>query len=288
MLLQLYSYCIIIKANNQGVYEKFMNYTIENNNFDIRQTFFCGQCFRWSEGENGSFTGIVSGKKLTVTQTGTAVTLHDIDEDDIPFWENYFDIGTDYASHIITLSADETLKKACGAAPGIRILRQEPFETLISFIISQNNNIPRISGIIGRLCENFGADIGNGWTFPTVEQLSGLTPEQLAPLRAGFRARYICDAVQRVESGEVDFDELASLPLDKARNCLKRIVGVGDKVADCVLLFAFHKTDAFPRDVWVKRIMAEFYPDGLPECTKGIEGIAQQYLFDYVRNNGLN
>ena len=128
-----------------------MNYTIQNKNFDIRRTFLCGQCFRWSEDENGAFSGIAGGRSLTVTQSGDEVTMHGVSEQDIQFWENYFDLGTDYSAYIETLSADETLKKACEFSPGIRILRQEPFETLISFIISQNNNIPRISGIIGRL-----------------------------------------------------------------------------------------------------------------------------------------
>lgn len=263
-----------------------MNYTIKNQNFDIRRTFLCGQCFRWSADENGAFSGIAGGRRLTVTQSGGEVTLHGIPEQDIPFWENYFDLGTDYSRFISTLSADETLKKACEFSPGIRILRQEPFETLISFIISQNNNIPRIAGIIGRLCESFGTPLEDGYAFPTAQQLSGITPDDLAPLRAGFRARYICDAVEKIISGAVDFAEIDELPLAEAREKLKSIVGVGDKVADCVLLFAFHKLDAFPKDVWVKRLMAQFYPDGLPECTAGIEGIAQQYLFDYVRNGG--
>lgn len=264
-----------------------MDHTIQNENFDIRRTFLCGQCFRWSEQENGSFTGIAAGRKLALTQQGNLITLHGINKQDIPFWENYFDLTTDYSAYIDALSGDKMLKKACRFSPGIRILRQEPFETLISFIISQNNNIPRIAGIIGRLCESFGEQLpGGGYAFPTAKQLSGVTPEDLAPLRAGFRARYICDAVNKVNSGEVDFAEIDALPLVPAREKLKTIVGVGDKVADCVLLFAFHKTDAFPKDVWVKRIMAEFYPQGLPECTRGIEGIAQQYLFDYVRNGG--
>lgn len=263
-----------------------MDLTIQNNHFDIRRTFLCGQCFRWSEEENGSFTGVAGGRKLTLTQAGNTVTLQDISEQDIPFWENYFDLKTDYSSYINTLSSDETLRKACEFSPGIRILRQEPFETLISFIISQNNNIPRIAGIIGRLCESFGEKLPGGYAFPTAKQLEGVTPEDLAPLRAGFRARYICDAVSKVNSGVIDLAEIDSLPLIPAREKLKAIVGVGDKVADCVLLFAFHKTDAFPKDVWVKRIMSEFYPQGLPECTLGIEGIAQQYLFDYVRNGG--
>lgn len=261
-----------------------MEHVIHNPNFDIRRTFLCGQCFRWSEGENGEFSGIAGGKHLTLSQNGSDVTLHGVQKQDIPFWEDYFDLGADYAQYIKTLSADETLRRACGFSYGIRILRQEPFETLISFIISQNNNIPRIAGIISRLCENFGSPVDGGFAFPTAAQMSGLTPEDLAPLRAGFRARYIVDAVDKVNSGEVDFTEVDRLPLDEAREKLKLITGVGDKVADCVLLFAFHKLDAFPKDVWVKRLMAQYYPGGLPECTKGIEGVAQQYLFDYERN----
>lgn len=262
-----------------------MDLTVKNSNFDIRRTFQCGQCFRWTENADGSFSGIVRGRYATLVQGDGSVTLRGICEEDVPFWEEYFDLSTDYAQLTEQLSADETLSLACKSSGGIRILRQEPFETLISFIISQNNNIPRISGIIGRLCESFGEQVDGGWAFPTAERLSGVTPEELAPLRAGFRARYICDAVSKVNSGEVDFAEIDSLPLEQAREKLKLIVGVGDKVADCVLLFGFGKRDAFPRDVWVKRLMARFYPDGLPECTKGIEGIAQQYLFDYVRNN---
>ncbi len=221
--------------------------------------------------------------------------IGDFPENEEGLWREYFDLDADYSEYIERLSADETLAAACRASAGIRILRQEPFETLISFIISQNNNIPRISGIVERLCQTFGERIdGSGgevaenaeaaYSFPTAKRLEGIEAGDLAPLRAGFRARYIADAVARVNSGEVDFGEIDALPLDKARERLKTIVGVGDKVADCVLLFAFRKTDAFPRDVWVKRIMAEYYPDGLPACTKGIEGIAQQYLFDYVRN----
>ncbi len=262
-----------------------MDFTIKNSNFDIKQTFLCGQCFRWAENPDGSFSGMAGGRYATLKQGDGCVTLCGIQECDIPFWEEYFDLQTDYAEYITRLSQDETLSLACKNSSGIRILKQEPFETLISFIISQNNNIPRIAGIIGRLCDCFGEKTGQGQTFPTAERLRGITPEELAPLRAGFRARYICDAVSKVNSGEVDFSEIAQLPLDEAREKLKLIVGVGDKVADCVLLFGFGKRDAFPKDVWVKRLMAQFYPDGLPECTKGIEGIAQQYLFDYVRNN---
>lgn len=285
--MQSLLYCIIIEVNNQGVFEK-LDYKLKN--FIPRQTFLCGQCFRWKELPDGSFSGIAYGKKLTVSEKDGIVSVEGIDEKDEALWRNYFDIDADYGKYIRTLSEDETLRKACKCSDGIRILRQEPFETLISFIISQNNNIPRISGIIDRLCQNFGERIfEEDYSFPTAEKLKGIVPEDLSELRAGFRARYICDAVEKVNDGTIDFEEIDRLPLDEAREKLKLIVGVGDKVADCVLLFAFHKLDAFPKDVWVKRIMTEFYPKGLPSCTKGIEGIAQQYLFDYVRNNnGLN
>lgn len=263
-----------------------MEYTITSSNFDPERTFLCGQCFRWKESEPGVFSGIAHGRKISVFRKGNKVILSGISKEDISLWQNYFDLETDYGAIITRLSADKTLKVACENSPGIRILRQEPFETLISFIFSQNNNIPRISLIIGRLCEQFGTKIDEGdYAFPTAEQLRGITVEELSPIKAGFRARYIVDAVQKVNSGEIDFAEIDALPLEPAREKLKSIVGVGDKVANCVLLFAFHKLDAFPKDVWVKRIMAEFYPNGFPPCTKGIEGVAQQYLFDYVRNN---
>lgn len=163
-------------------------------------------------------------------------------------------------------------------------MRQEPWEALCSFIISQNNNIPRIKGIIKRLCESFGEELESGmYTFPSPEVLSGKAPEDLASLRAGFRAKYIIDAANKVSSGEIDFDKIAASPIEFGRQELQKIKGVGKKVAECTLLYGFGKYEAFPEDVWVKRIMAEMYPDGLPACTKGSEGIAQQYLFHWRR-----
>ncbi len=272
-----------------------MDYELKKNNFDLKQTFLCGQCFRWKENADGSFSGVAMGRRLTLSQRADAIALHGADPADLPLWERYFDMDTDYGALIERFSADPILRRAAECSPGIRILRQEPFETLISFIISQNNNIPRISGIITRLCEAFGDPLGgcdpcggcdgSVYGFPSAQRLRGVTPEDLAPLRAGFRARYICDAVEKVNSGAVDLEALYSLSTDESRAVLKTITGVGDKVADCVLLFAYHKLDAFPRDVWVKRIMSELYPNGLPECALGAQGVAQQYLFDYVRNN---
>lgn len=261
---------------------KKLKIKVNLNEFNPRKTFFCGQCFRWIEEENGVFSGIVRGKRILVRESGNFAEISGFSESEA---REYFDLDADYSEYIKRLSADKTLCEACKCSAGIRILRQEPFETLISFIISQNNNIPRISGIITRLCEGFGEKIDGGYSFPTAESLRGITAEELAPLRAGFRARYIADAVEKVNGGIVDFAEIDAISTENARKKLQIITGVGEKVADCVLLFAFHKTDAFPKDVWVKRLMERFYPEGLPECTKGVEGIAQQYLFDYVRNN---
>lgn len=260
-----------------------MKITADINALSPVRTFMCGQCFRWRENGDGSFSGIVRGKMLFVKQVGGKVEI----SGDVPekFLREYFDLDVDYDGYIARLSENETLRKACEMSRGIRILRQEPFETLLSFIISQNNNIPRISGIISRFCEKFGEKAeGNGFAFPTAERLRGIEAEDLAELRAGFRARYIADAVSKINSGEIIFEEIDALPLDTAREKLKTIVGVGDKVADCVLLFAFHKLNAFPKDVWIKRIMSENFPEGLPKCAEGIEGIAQQYLFDHYRN----
>ncbi|MBP3268420.1 MAG: DNA-3-methyladenine glycosylase 2 family protein, partial [Ruminococcus sp.] len=187
------------------------------------------------------------------------------------------DLDTDYGELKRRFSEDAVLSKACAFAGGIRLLRQDSWETLSSFIISQNNNIPRIKGIISRLCEHYGG-------YPSVEQLKGETPDSLAFLRAGFRAKYIVDAVEKLTDGEVSVERAKTLPTDEARAELMKIKGVGPKVADCAMLFGMYRLDAFPKDVWVKRVMAKYYPDGLPDCISGAEGIAQQYLFHYIRN----
>lgn len=255
-----------------------MNYYLKNG-CSLVQTLESGQCFRWERLEDGLYTGFAGGRRLKVRQDEGGITLIDVREEDIPYWEHYFDSETDYNAIIEQFSVDETLKKASESNRGLRILRQEPFETLISFIISQNNNIPRIRGIIERLCGEFGENGG----FPTAERLAGLDETALAPLRAGFRARYILDAAKRTASGEIDLSSIYGMEYDEGKALLKRIVGVGDKVADCVLLFAYHKTEAFPTDVWIKRIVAEYYKGGLPECMGQYKGIAQQYLFEYFR-----
>ncbi len=249
--------------------------------FSLGLSLDCGQAFRWTE-KDGKWHGVAYGKPLTVQQIENRLIFDCSAEDFETVWRNYFDFDCDYEK-ITSLYDDKYLKSAVSEYSGIRILRQEPWETLCSFIISQNNNIPRIKGIVERLCENFGEGEDGKKSFPSAEKLSKLTVEDLAPLRAGFRAKYIIDAAQKVAGGEIDFNKISENPIEFGREELQKIKGVGAKVAECTLLYGFHKLEAFPIDVWVKRIMAEMYPNGLPECTKGTEGIAQQYLFHWRR-----
>ncbi len=246
----------------------------------------CGQAFRWSEKSEGIWHGVASGRAVDISQEGDTLIIEgEIRGGDERLWSDYFDLGRDYAEICTRLKADSHLKTAIEAYSGIRILKQEPWEALCSFIISQNNNIPRIKGIIERLCFNFGEDLGGGdFSFPSAERLASLTIEDLAPLRSGFRAKYIIDAAKKVAGGEVNLEKLSTCDIDEAREELIKIKGVGAKVAECTLLYGCGRVDAFPVDVWVRRIMEELYPDGLPECTLGVEGIAQQYLFHWRRN----
>ncbi len=252
--------------------------------FNIALCLDCGQAFRWSQNENGEWEGVASGKYLRIKQEGDTVTLFNTTEEDFySLWNTYFDLERDYKG-IISTYTDESLKTACAEYEGIRILKQDEWEAICSFIISANNNIPRIKGIIERFCREFGEKAGEGYSFPTPERIAKLTVEDLAPIRAGFRAKYIIDAAQKISSGQVDIAKVKNLPFDEAKAELLKIKGVGEKVAQCALLYGFGRMEAFPVDVWVKRIVAELYPEGLPECIKGTEGIAQQYLFHWRRN----
>ncbi|MGN1319648.1 MAG: DNA-3-methyladenine glycosylase family protein, partial [Acutalibacteraceae bacterium] len=172
-------------------------------NFDLAQTLDCGQAFRWSQNENGIWHGIAAGKYIELFEKDGAIIITGSNKDDFEtFWRHYFDLDRDYANIIQNVSSNETVKIAANYSHGIRILNQDPWEALCSFIISQNNNIPRIKGIIERLCENFGEKAANGYAFPSAKKIATLTAEDLAPIRSGFRAKYIIDAACKVASGE--------------------------------------------------------------------------------------
>lgn len=255
---------------------------------DLAQTLDCGQSFRWVEQADGSFKGVAFGKCVNVRLEGESLFIHNANKSEFEnIWYNYFDFGTNYTEIRGKISRiHPVLAQAASYAPGIRILRQEPFETLCTFIISQNNNIKRIKGIIQRLCENFGNEIEQGeFDFPTAEVLSGLTVEDLSPLRAGFRNRYLIDAAKKVFSGEVDLQKCFTADYESARRELMKITGVGVKVADCTLLFGMHRIEAFPVDVWMKRAMEKLFPNMTADDFGEYAGIAQQYIFHYSRMN---
>ncbi len=254
------------------------------NNLNIPLCLDCGQAFRWKESDDGIWQGIACGKYLCIKQEENTITFFNTTKEDFDsLWVKYFDLERDYEK-IISSYSEENLITACKAHPGIRILKQDEWEAICSFIISANNNIPRIKGIIERLCENFGEKIDGGYTFPPPEKLAALEIEDLAIIRSGFRAKYIIDAARKISNGEVDLEKIKSMDFESAKLELLKIKGVGEKVAQCALLYGFGRMEAFPVDVWVKRIVAELYPNGLPECIKGTEGIAQQYLFHWRRN----
>ena len=239
-----------------------MRFTPPDGVLNLAQTLDCGQSFRFYP-----------------------VTL----ENNIPAWRGVaFSRGlTVYQDENNDLVLDCTeQKEAAEFAGGIRILKQEPFEALCSFIISQNNNIPRIKGIIERLCLHFGEPFlyhnETRYAFPTPKKLASCTPEDLAPLRAGFRAKYLIDAAKRIASGEIDLEAVRKMPLPDAKAKLQTISGVGPKVADCALLYGLHRTECFPMDVWMKRAVS-LLPKLSPADFGENAGIAQQYLFHYVR-----
>ena len=252
---------------------------------NLAQTLDCGQAFRFSPLPDGRWQGVAGNRSCIVGLSENVLTIEcSCGGDCAVFWARYFDLERDYCSLHTLFSTDPILRRAISYCPGIRLLRQDGWETLCSFIISQNNNIPRIKGILQRLCMAFGDPLPDGQhAFPSARTLAGLPLEALDILRAGFRAKYLLDAAQKVTSGEVELEALFTLPLDEARELLKRIRGVGPKVAECVLLFGFSRTECFPQDVWIKRAMEQLYPDGLPEAFLPYAGIAQQYLFHYCR-----
>lgn len=253
-------------------------------NFDLAQTLDCGQAFRWKETKSGSWVGIAHGKRLELIRNGNDIEIFGTDENEFnEIWKRYFDITRNYSAIIKEISTNEILKKASEYGNGIRILKQDPWEAICSFIISQNNNIPRIKGIIERLCENFGQDMGGYYSFPSYQVLAKCTVEDLAPLRSGFRAKYIIDAAQKIADGTIDLDEIEHIGYEKAKEKLMTIKGVGPKVADCALLYGFGYIESFPTDVWIKRALNEFFDGQVPECAKKYGGIVQQYIFYYIR-----
>lgn len=272
--------------------------------FDLDHIFDCGQCFRWEKNRDGSYTGIAFGciAKIDYDADNETLMIHGAAEKDYEnIWKDYLDLERDYGAIKNALAErDPVIRKAIEYGQGIRILNQEKWETLLSFIISQNNNIPRIKKCINSLAEALGDYIGEYegkryYSLPTPEVLANATLEDLAPCRLGYRAKYLIETAKKVHTeGIASLEALGNCELSAGETCeaLRNYCGVGPKVANCIALFAMKKFDSFPIDVWVKKVMNTMY--GFDENDlKGMAafaaenfgefgGIAQQYLFYYI------
>lgn len=261
--------------------------------FSPEHTFECGQSFRWNRQSDGSYLGVAFGKaaRVSLRDDGTAV-ISCSEEDFLGIWKTYFDLERDYSAVRSTVAIDDFMLKACSFGCGIKLLNQEKWEVLCSFIVSQCNNIPRIKGIIERLCSLYGNSFSfedqEYFSFPGPEIIARLKPEDLAPLKSGYRADYIINAARAVDSGGLDLNRLSKCSCDEALKALKGVRGIGDKVASCVLLFGLNKLDAFPIDVWIKRTVTQQYGENFDPAVFGpYAGIAQQYMFYYSRSGNM-
>lgn len=287
--------------------------------FSLRDTLECGQAFRYeliSESEKAyEYMTVAFGKIIRVAQRGDEIFFYGLSEEEVKtICLPYFSLDTDYRvikEDVLSRSPHEKLISAAEAAEGIRILRQDPWEALFSFIISQNNNIPRIRKIIRSIAAEYGKNLavnlkscplGKGkpsdelcrgcgicYTFPTSEDVLA-HPDRLLPSKPGFRYKYLIDAAEKVASGEVDLTRISEQgSAEYTLTELKKIKGVGDKVASCVALFGFGNLEAFPIDVWMKRANEEYFDGSLDPNTLGkYAGVAQQYIFHYIRNLDKN
>ena len=270
-------------------------------NFNLTDIFDCGQCFRFDRLDDITYIGTAFGKTVRVSQENDKIILHNTTEDDFKtIWVDFFDLNRDYSAIINTLTSsdDVVIREAISYGSGIRILKQDLWETMISFIISASNNIPRIKKIIDLLCTNFGETHtyeGNVYySFPSPDRIAQLGADELSVIRAGFREKYILKCAKMVCNGEFDLDGLRHLSTAEAKKKLMSLPGIGNKVSDCILLFALNRFDSFPIDVWIKRIMEYCYFNSKEQSIDTIArfaadkfgnlgGIAQQYLFYYAR-----
>ena len=287
---------------------KEQRYILKNqDSFELKDIFECGQCFRWNEQDDGSYIGVIKDAIINVKKENDSIIFTGKCDGDIKeVIEYYFDLNTDYEEIKQKLSnIDEYLKTSIEYGKGIRILNQDLWETIISFIISANNNIPRIKGIIERISQKYGNKIEwnrkKYYTFPTPEQLKDVTVQEFRNLGLGFRDIRLYETTQIILNKEVDLEKLRKNPnTQEVRNELLKLSGVGPKVADCILLFSdLKRFDVFPIDVWVRRVMNDLYIkesdeskvskakiEKLAEEKFGdLKGLAQQYLFYWRREN---
>lgn len=285
----------IVERNNKLILENVKD-------FNINHIFDCGQCFRWNKEEDGSYTGVVGNKVINVSQKDDSVSFDNIIKDDFENINYYFDLDTDYTDIKNKVNVDDIMAEAINFGQGIRILNQDEWEIMISFMISANNRIPMIKKVIDNLSTSFGDYIGSYkgkeyYSFPTAKQLADAPLEKIIECKAGFRSERIKSAAMRfLDEKEIVYN-LKNKSYDEGLEYLKTYNGIGDKVANCILLFSMKQFDTFPVDVWVRRVMQTLYVD---KNTKDKEirqfaenkfgkfsGYAQQYLFYYAREKGI-
>lgn len=256
--------------------------------FDLDQIARSGQCFRFRPLGERHYALVAGGRYLEVSQQGQTVRF-DCPEDEFEaVWRPYFDLDADYGRYKSAVAKrDKYLQSAVAAGGGLRILRQELWETIVCFIISQQNNIARITKCVENLCLLFGETCYNKSkqvynAFPSAERLAACTADELAPIRLGYRAKYILAAARQVASGEVDLNAVRRMDYAHAKAELMRLTGVGVKVAECICLFALHHIDAFPIDTHIRQMLDAHYPKGFPlRRYRGFAGVMQQYTFYY-------
>ena len=258
--------------------------------FEPKHIFECGQCFRWNEEKDGSYTGVVGNNVLNVKKENNKIVIASIGEDNLEaLCIKYFDLDTNYEEIKEILSkTDKYLKESIKYGRGIRILKQDNWETLISFIISANNNIPRIKGIIERISKRYGKKIAwnnnEYFTFPTPKELSKASIKDLRELGLGFRDVRVFETTRMVNNNIIDINKIENIEdISFLREELLRFPGVGPKVADCIMLFSMKKYNVFPIDVWVKRVMNELYGKEINKNSKVLEANNKQIL-DYAEN----
>jgi N-glycosylase/DNA lyase len=260
--------------------------------FDPIKTFECGQCFRWNADSEGVYTGVVKNRAAKVWKQRDTLFISGNTDDFHHFWRDYFDLDRDYEALSSMLDVHPYIKKAAAFGTGIRILRQDSWECLCSFILSQCNNIPRIKKIIEALCMRYGNPLSfegkTLYTFPEAPVLAALTPGDLGEIKCGYRAEYIIEAAQAVTAGKIDLNQLAKESCVRAASELKTLKGVGTKVADCVILYGLHNHCAFPVDVWMKKALSAHFQSAFDPVSLGkAAGFAQQCIFYFSRSGNL-
>ncbi|MCI8950522.1 MAG: 8-oxoguanine DNA glycosylase [Lachnospiraceae bacterium] len=262
--------------------------TITNEHFSLSQICQSGQCFRMNQTEHKNYKIIAGQRYLEACEEEGSISLFCSKEEFHEFWEDYFDLKRDYQQNHLQINPNDSyLLSAASFGWGIRILKQDLWETIVSFLISQQNNIVRIRRCIEQLCKVYGKEMVsvNGeayYSFPTPEALSGLEENQLMACNLGYRSKYVVRAAKSVVSGDFDLNQLRSLPYKQAKEELMKLFGVGEKVADCVCLFGLHHLDAFPVDTHINQALQAHYKRGFPNKRyQGFKGVLQQYIFYY-------